>query len=670
MPIDIGTNGSPRGYWEFLPTAYTEEPDTLFPVVIFFHGLGEGGNGTTDLHEVLGNGPPSILNTPTHDLYDLFEDEGVIVLSPQVTNNTWWNENHIRPFLDFVLTQYRIDTRRIYFTGLSAGSSGIHEFLNDDPNANQITAAMTVAVRGSVNDTTGALSSSTVPYWALTAIGDASNTATNSVNRIAAQLSGLPSDVRSNYPNGTTKNQTASFDVDTGTWSWSEGVVPFVTDKPHPKLTLYPGGSHNSWSRTYNNVDCWSWLLDQVKPEIRIAANSRQRVIEQGQGLTLEGTVLDVDGVSLSTDTLGWESNLAGDLGDGGSLLVEGLDIGVHEITASYVDSGYRGSSVTTTATVLRSGSYRAYFDFGDNGFLTPGNWNNITDRIAGSIDNAVADDGSSTGISAKILLRFDGIQTGGQQVDDIYPVTAQRDTMFISATYPRAEILFSGLNPNQTYTFTIFASRIAGNDRTGTYTINDTSINLNAANNENQTAVFADVFSNEFGEVTLSIERAGAAAYAYLGVVEIYTDGLPADEDNLPNLWEMRQFGNLSELPEGDFDGDGVKNLIEYALGSSANDSANHYMPAFRLMENGSSNPRLFEYSFRRRVIEPFIEFQPLVSSDMDVWLPLNLDDYDVEISAVPGSDPAMEIMTLTQKETISPPPLHFMKLEIKARE
>lgn len=263
--VDIGTDGAPRGYWEFLPDSYEANPDQKDAVVFFFHGLGEGGNGTTELANVLKHGPPKILNDASHPLNSLFNDRGVIVLSPQVTASTWWNERHIRPFLDYALGRYSIDPNRIYFTGLSAGSSGINEFLNDDPNANQLAGALTVAVRGRVNETTGAEAGAEVPYWALTAIGDASNTAIRSVNAIAGHLQGTgPTDVMASYP-GSDLTRTALFDPDDG-WTWTDGVN--ASENGFPKLTLYPGSNHNSWDQTYNNIETWDWLLAQNKTQI------------------------------------------------------------------------------------------------------------------------------------------------------------------------------------------------------------------------------------------------------------------------------------------------------------------------------------------------------------------------------------------------------------------
>ena len=49
------------------------------------------------------------------------------------------------------------------------------------------------------------------------------------------------------------------------------------------------------------------------------------------------------------------------------------------------------------------------------------------------------------------------------------------------------------------------------------------------------------------------------------VGSVELVIDD--SDEDGLPDSWEMSNFGNLAQTPDGDKDGDGSSNLVEYRL-------------------------------------------------------------------------------------------------------
>src|SRR5687767_13673144 len=60
------SNGQFIGFYEYKPTNYNT--NTKYPIIIFLHGIGERGNGTTDLSRVLGNGTPSNINTYGHNM--------------------------------------------------------------------------------------------------------------------------------------------------------------------------------------------------------------------------------------------------------------------------------------------------------------------------------------------------------------------------------------------------------------------------------------------------------------------------------------------------------------------------------------------------------------------------------------------------------------------------
>ena len=55
----------------------------------------------------------------------------------------------------------------------------------------------------------------------------------------------------------------------------------------------------------------------------------------------------------------------------------------------------------------------------------------------------------------------------------------------------------------------------------------------------------------------------------------EITITFLVADNDDLPDDWELQYFGSLDALRDGDNDGDGVSNYIEYKINTDPTDSA-----------------------------------------------------------------------------------------------
>jgi predicted esterase len=109
----------------WLPSDY-DSTTTKYPLIIFLHGSGEGGEGVSGLNTLVSQGLPHIIangfnpsavNPSNNQSYKF------IVVSPQspAWSYGWGSIQHILPD---VISRYRIDTSRIYVTGLSAGGAG------------------------------------------------------------------------------------------------------------------------------------------------------------------------------------------------------------------------------------------------------------------------------------------------------------------------------------------------------------------------------------------------------------------------------------------------------------------------------------------------------------------------------------------------------------------
>jgi predicted peptidase len=110
---------SPYGYAEYLPSDYVEGSSKKFPILIYLHGLGETGNGTTDLGKVLNNGPPKMVGQGW--------SFPAIVISPQSAG--WWDSSYIDRFVDYLYRTYpAADISRLYITGLSMGGGGTWDY--------------------------------------------------------------------------------------------------------------------------------------------------------------------------------------------------------------------------------------------------------------------------------------------------------------------------------------------------------------------------------------------------------------------------------------------------------------------------------------------------------------------------------------------------------------
>ncbi|HEX7451216.1 MAG TPA: hypothetical protein VF294_02985, partial [Polyangiaceae bacterium] len=125
-----GTNTAPNGYFEYLPPGYDGAAAT--PLLVFWHGIGEDGNGASDLQKVLAHGPPGLISKDNWDNARPF-----IVLSPQYSPASGEvaagggcpSSATIDAFFTWAIAHYAVDPKRVYLTGLSCGAIGSWDYL-------------------------------------------------------------------------------------------------------------------------------------------------------------------------------------------------------------------------------------------------------------------------------------------------------------------------------------------------------------------------------------------------------------------------------------------------------------------------------------------------------------------------------------------------------------
>lgn len=118
---NVNTCPISNGYYEYLPQGYYNNANEKFPLLIYIHGLGELGNGSSDLNKVLVSGTPNQINNGQFPAS--FNVNGqtfkFIVIAPQFTNNPWIG--HVNTFIDYIVSHYKVDVNRIYLSGFSMG---------------------------------------------------------------------------------------------------------------------------------------------------------------------------------------------------------------------------------------------------------------------------------------------------------------------------------------------------------------------------------------------------------------------------------------------------------------------------------------------------------------------------------------------------------------------
>jgi dienelactone hydrolase len=246
------------GYWEYLPDGYDPNGSTTYPLMIFAHGAGETANcvnatgqndatactpaqWNTRLDKVLANGPPKLINAGTFPASFTVNGEvfRFIVISPQF--NSWpYVRSTTRQLVDYLLAQgYKIDTTRIYATGLSMGGA-----------STWYAAAGQETLAGGVVSNVGKILAAVVP------VCGAEDGYPGSAAVVAAI--GLP--VWATHNN----DDTTVSPINTKNWSKQINALnPAVA----MRMTIWPTGGHNAWTQTYDPAyredgkNVYEWML-------------------------------------------------------------------------------------------------------------------------------------------------------------------------------------------------------------------------------------------------------------------------------------------------------------------------------------------------------------------------------------------------------------------------
>ncbi|HKO52064.1 MAG TPA: hypothetical protein VJV79_30350 [Polyangiaceae bacterium] len=222
----VGTvTGTTSGFWEYVPPGYGN--GARYPLLVFWHGLGENGDGSlASLARVTSNGPPNLLKENKWP-----EDRKFIVLSPQHSGDGCPSSKVIHDFIQFAIAHYDVDLQRVYLTGLSCGAIGSWNYLGDHLNE-VVAAAVLVCGDGRNAFAKAGCALGRVPLWALHGEKDPTVPPAGSTEPLA-QL---------------------------------KACSPKALDA---KLTVYPDVAHDSWTRTYDlsaGNDIYAWLLTHKKP--------------------------------------------------------------------------------------------------------------------------------------------------------------------------------------------------------------------------------------------------------------------------------------------------------------------------------------------------------------------------------------------------------------------
>jgi predicted esterase len=222
-----------KGFYEYLPAGYIPGSGKKYPLIIFFHGVGELASSGAPLSAVLNNGLPKVIaqgKFPTTFKVNN-QDYSFIVISPQF--NTWPGSADAIKFKNYLLTKYDIDADRIYITGLSMGGGEAWGALCENKSEAKAFAASAVVCGYYPPTTTLAanIASNNTPVWA--------------------------------FHNKTDPNVPPDYST-----NWVK-YINATTPVPNPlaRLTIFNASGHDAWTKAYDptykedNKNMYEWML-------------------------------------------------------------------------------------------------------------------------------------------------------------------------------------------------------------------------------------------------------------------------------------------------------------------------------------------------------------------------------------------------------------------------
>lgn len=216
-----GTTTIGQGFYDYVPPGY---PGAVkWPLLVALHGVGENGNGTTELNKVLNAGIAKLIANDGWPVVRPF----VVVMPQHTPGGACPGAAAIEAMIDYGMQNYEIDPRYVYLTGLSCGAIGSWGYLATHLDS-QIAAMVPVAGNGSNAWDTVGCDLAKVAIWAFHGTAD---------------MTVYP--VGTNYPMDNLAACPSPPALET-------------------KKTLYPDVGHNSWDRTYDlsaGHDIYTWML-------------------------------------------------------------------------------------------------------------------------------------------------------------------------------------------------------------------------------------------------------------------------------------------------------------------------------------------------------------------------------------------------------------------------
>ncbi|HXD76771.1 MAG TPA: PKD domain-containing protein, partial [Puia sp.] len=464
--IDANANA----YYEYLPRGYNPNDTFRYPLIAYIIGAGDLGAGTpSTITLMLRSGPPEEIKN------------GVFPDSVKVNGKTFkflmigpqWKAQptvaDVTNFINFCIANYKVDTTRIYLTGLSMGGGVTWQYAGSSAAAANRLAGIVPVCGEAAPDSNRAriIAAANLPVWA------------------------------------THNDRDPSIPV-----QWTEQMVSWINNPPPPvpaaMETIFHNNVHDAWTATYaptlsvNNMNIYQWMVQYSRVSTAanllpvVNAGASQSISPPVFTAALSGTASDSLGTIIKTTWTFVSGPATPVIGTPNSLTtsVTGLTAsGVYVFSLSVTDSRNLTVAANTQITVLPppTGPNRT-INVDLYGFNNPfGNsaWNDW--NVSGSLSSARFNysDGSPSNLSAVLSAQTGVADNGTSYVTTMCPQHVGRYASYYSGSGGRT-LTLSGMDSTKLYRLDLYASR-SNPSQTTTFATSGTSVTIATNNNLTQ---------------------------------------------------------------------------------------------------------------------------------------------------------------------------------------
>ncbi|MEX6688728.1 T9SS type A sorting domain-containing protein [Danxiaibacter flavus] len=237
-PITTPVTKHINGYWEYLPAGYHSSAEK-YPLIIFFHGIDEVGDGSQHaLKKVPKNAIPKLIKEKKFPETITVGGKkfSFIVICPQLTV-IGRSAVEIDELIDYMVRKYRVDESRIYLTGISLGGGTCMYYAGSSRTyAGRVAAMVTASQNQNVTGNGGQnVASTNLPLWM-------------THNRYDRKI---------------------SVKYTLGWYDYLTSYKPAMD--PQPIMNIFEQSGHDAWSTTFNpdwrpnGLNVYEWMLQYTR---------------------------------------------------------------------------------------------------------------------------------------------------------------------------------------------------------------------------------------------------------------------------------------------------------------------------------------------------------------------------------------------------------------------